>query len=150
MMPPNKPLPAARDGGYGLPESRWGSAITSAAWRRSLLDSLHTVKPINQTIIAVVAVALVGCVEWHSDDPSPSQTNLPGWSQVQVGMTRQQVYALLGKPLRETEELAAWRGPQVKKRFPSDYPSTTTWREYEACFDAGGRVKGTRDFERRQ
>jgi hypothetical protein len=107
-------------------------------------------KTFNLALIAIVAVALVGCVEWHSNGPSPSQLSLSAWSQVQPGMTRQQVYALLGKPVRETEQLAAWRGPQVKKGFPSDYPSITIWREYEAVFDPDGRVKGTRDFERQQ
>ncbi len=69
----------------------------------------------NTILIALVAAALVGCVEWHNSGPSPGQTSLPAWNQVQVGMTRQQVYALMGKPLRETEQVAAWRGPEVRR-----------------------------------
>jgi hypothetical protein len=109
---------------------------------------MESVKTFNLALTAIVAVALVGCIEWHSNGPSPSQLSLSAWGQVQPGMTRQQVYALLGEPSRETKELAAWRGPQVKRGSPSDYPSTTTWREYEACFDSEGRVTGTRDFEK--
>lgn len=104
-------------------------------------------KLINQTLLAIVGAALVGCIEWHSAGPSPKQTSLPAWTQVQVGMTRQQVYTLLGKPRRETEQQATWRGPEVKKGWPSDHPSTTYWREYEVYFDSEGRVKGTRDFD---
>lgn len=104
-------------------------------------------KPINQVLIAIIGAALVGCAEWHSAGPSPGQTSIPVWNQVQAGMTRQQVYALMGKPLRETEQLASWRGPEAKKGWPSDHPSMTYWREYEAYFDLEGRVKGTRDFD---
>jgi outer membrane protein assembly factor BamE (lipoprotein component of BamABCDE complex) len=113
-----------------------------------MLARFKTMKLINHTLIAIVAAALVGCAEWHSTGPSPGQTSVPAWNQVQAGMTRQQVYALMGKPLRETEQLAAWRGPEVKKGWPSDHPSITYRREYEAYFDSEGRVRGMRDFER--
>ena len=105
-------------------------------------------KLINPILIAIVGAALAGCAEWHSAGPSLGQTGIPAWNQVQAGMTRQQVYTLMGKPLRETGQLAAWRGPEVKKGWPSDHPSITYWREYEAYFDSEGRVRGTRDFDK--
>jgi hypothetical protein len=99
-------------------------------------------------LIAVMATAFVGCMAWHSASPQLGQTNIPAWSQVQVGMTRQQVYALMGKPLRATEQVAEWKGAEVKKGWPSDYPSITYWHEYEAHFDSGGCVEGMRDFDK--
>ena len=105
-------------------------------------------KHFKPCFIALIATALVGCVAWHLSGPTAGQTNIPAWSQVQVGMTRQRVYALMGKPLRETEQVAEWKGAEVKKGWPSDYPSITYWRQFEAHFDSDGRVSGLRDFDK--
>lgn len=105
-------------------------------------------KPIHRILIAIMATALVGCVEWHSAGPSAEQTSIPAWRQVQPGMGRQQVYELMGKPARETEQVAEWRGPEIRKGWPPDHPATTYWRQYEASFDAQGRVTGMRDFDK--
>ncbi len=104
-------------------------------------------KPITLILIGTVAAMLAGCVEWHSSAPDSAQTSIPAWNQLQIGMTRQQVYDLIGKPRRETGEVAEWRGPEIKKGWPSDHPSTTYWRQYEAYFDSQGHLKSTRDFD---
>ncbi len=104
-------------------------------------------KSIGLTLIAMMALVLVGCIQWHSAGPTAGQTTIPAWSQVQVGMTKQQVYAVMGKPRRETAEMAEWRGPEVKKGWPSDHPATIYSLQYEAYFDTDGRVKGMRDFD---
>ncbi len=105
-------------------------------------------KLINQILLATIAATLVGCVEWDNSGPSPAQTSVPSWNQVKAGMTRQQVCAPMGQPLLETEQAAAWRGPEVKKGWPSNHLATSYWREYEAYFDSDGHVKSTRDFDR--
>ena len=122
--------------------NRWSDCSLEASRR-----TINPMKLTSQSLIAIAATALVGCVEWHSAGPAPSQTSMPAWSQVQFGMTRQRVYAVMGKPLRETEQLAEWRGPQVKKGWPSDHPSITYWRQYEAYFDAEGRLQNMRDYD---
>ncbi len=104
-------------------------------------------KVMYQTLIAIVAVSTFGCAEWHSSGPSASETGIGAWSQVRVGMERQRVYELMGKPRRETADFAEWRGPEVRKSWPSDYPSRTYWRQYEASFDVQGRVACMRDFD---
>ncbi len=92
-------------------------------------------------------MTLLGCAEWHSSDQGPQQTTILAWNQVHIGMTRAQVYALMGKPRRENGPEAEWRGAEVKKRWPSDYPATTYWRQYEASFDANGRLSVMRDYD---
>ncbi len=101
-------------------------------------------KYLKRSIIALLAMTLLGC---HSARPSFNQTWVPAWWQVQTGMTKQQVYAIMGKPLRETEQLAQWKGPQVKMGWPSNWPATSYWHQFEAYFDANGRVANIRDYD---
>jgi outer membrane protein assembly factor BamE (lipoprotein component of BamABCDE complex) len=90
-------------------------------------------------IIALLAVVLLGCSSTQRADP----TDVAAWHQIQPGMTKQQVYAALGKPIRETEQEAVWKSPEAKM----GWPSTTYWRKLEVYFDESGRVKGTRGYE---
>jgi hypothetical protein len=85
------------------------------------------------SFLIISASALLGCRTSSSSDP----TDMPVWSQIQIGMTRQQVYALAGKPLRETESEAYWESPPAKEGWPS---SQTFVRKLRVFFDANGRV----------
>ncbi len=90
-------------------------------------------------LILLLATVLVGCRSSHGPDP----TDMPAWDQIQTGMTRQQVYAIAGKPLRETESEAYWESPPGKEGWPS---SQTFTRKLKVYFDAGGRVAGERNY----
>ncbi|MGA2176529.1 MAG: outer membrane protein assembly factor BamE [Verrucomicrobiota bacterium] len=99
-------------------------------------------KQLNHCLLALLAALLAGCSATHTADP----TAVPAWSQIQPGMTRQQVYAALGKPLRETEQEAEWKSPEAKM----GWPSTTYWRKLEVYFDEKGQVRATRDYEQQK
>ena len=99
-------------------------------------------KHVNYYLIALLATPLLGC----SSTPATGPTNPAAWSQIQPGMTKEEVHATLGQPLRETQQEAKWKSPEVK----SGWPRKTYWRELQVLFDENGRVKGTRDYEQQK
>jgi outer membrane protein assembly factor BamE (lipoprotein component of BamABCDE complex) len=90
-------------------------------------------KRFDLSFVVIVASVLLGCRTSSAPDP----TDMPVWNQIQVGMTRQQVYELAGKPLRETESEAYWESPPAKEGWPS---SQVFVRKLKVFFDANGRV----------
>jgi outer membrane protein assembly factor BamE (lipoprotein component of BamABCDE complex) len=98
------------------------------------------VKQINHYFILSLVTVLLGC---RSNTADP--TDMPAWNQIQVGMTRQQVYAIAGKPLQETESEAYWESLPVKEGWPS---AMIFVRKLKVYFDANGRV--TKEWSGRQ
>jgi outer membrane protein assembly factor BamE (lipoprotein component of BamABCDE complex) len=107
------------------------------------LGHFNTMKHITHCCIVFLAAALVGCRSTKTPDP----TYIPTWNQIQVGMTRQQVYAIAGKPLRETESEAEWKSPQAREGWPD---ATIYWRKLDVYFDANGRVTNMRNYEQQK
>ena len=62
-------------------------------------------------------------------------------------MSREQLHAALGEPVRETEREAEWRTPVVKVGWPS---KTAHWRVLEVYFDESSRVMMTRDYAQQE
>ena len=93
--------------------------------------------------IVLLAVHLTGCTSTRAPNP----TDVPAWRQIQLGMTRQQVYAALGAPLRETGPEAEWKSAEAKIGWPS---STTTWRVLRIEFDPSDHVKATREQQQQK
>lgn len=93
--------------------------------------------------------------EWHqSFDRAKSEFDRAE-SQIHLGMTKKDVLAVMGTPLREskqvaewnsqeTEEVAEWHSAVVKARRLS---TSTEWRVLYVYFDMEGRVRITRAHE---
>lgn len=66
-----------------------------------------------------------GKLQFHQDRLSRDRT----WMQIQPGMPKQEVYAKLGQPIRETDREAEWRRPE-----------DNGWRVVVISFDENGRT----------
>jgi|GEM_PF-5430853 len=86
-------------------------------------------KQFTPYFIFLLAITLVGC----QSTPDPSDAS--AWHQLFTAaqpLTKQQVYAIAGKPVRESELAAYWESPPVKK------PTGIYVRELEVDFNAHG------------
>ena len=85
--------------------------------------------------ILLLATALLGCRS--TADP----TDMSAWHQLSTvpvqTLTKQQVYAIAGKPLRETNSAAFWESPPVREGW---FWSKTYVRELEVDFAPNGQV----------
>jgi len=80
----------------------------------------------------LLAITLLGC-QSTPKPPVPS-----AWRQLFTAaqpFTKQQVYAIAGKPVRETESAAYWESPPVKKGW---LLAETYVRELKVNFDTNG------------
>jgi outer membrane protein assembly factor BamE (lipoprotein component of BamABCDE complex) len=64
-------------------------------------------------------------------------------SRIEPGMAKQEVYGILGSPIREGEREAEWYVPEKK----SGMLGTSTWRAVTITFDEHGRVAVVRGHE---
>ena len=88
-------------------------------------------KQFNRYLLLLIATALLGC---RSTPQSPGPS---AWRQLFTSdqpLTRQQVYAIAGKPVRETDSAAYWESPRVKQR------TKTYVRELRVDFDGNGHA----------
>ncbi len=92
-------------------------------------------KQLNYYFIIVLAAALLGCRSPETRDPA----NVPVWDQIQLGMAKQQVYAIAGKPLREGDREAEWQCAEPKGGHAAATPAS---RSFKVFFDEDGRVTG--------
>jgi hypothetical protein len=88
-------------------------------------------KPFNHYFLLLLVTALLGC----RSTPEPAGPSV--WRQLFTSsqpLTRQQVYAIAGKPVRETDSAAYWESAPVKQ-------GTKTYvRELRVDFDANGHA----------
>ncbi|SPE50016.1 hypothetical protein SBV1_1000020 [Verrucomicrobia bacterium] len=99
----------------------------------------HAVKHITDYLSLLLTAVLLGCRS------TPDPTDMPAWDQLNTvpvqTLTRQRVYAVAGKPLRETASEAYWESPSVKEGWPS---SQTFVRKLRVSFDASGHAIAVR------
>jgi hypothetical protein len=91
-------------------------------------------KQFSPNFVLLLAIALLGC-QSTPEPPGPS-----AWRQLFTTaqpLTKQQVYAIAGKPVRETESAAYWESPPVKKGW---LRTETYVRELKVDFDADGHA----------
>ena len=96
-------------------------------------------RQLNNCIIALLTTLLLDC----ASASTPDSITVPAWAQVEKGMTKEQVYAALGTPLRETERTAQYKSAETK----TGWDLQRTWRMLNVYFDAAGRVKTTRQYQ---
>jgi hypothetical protein len=91
--------------------------------------------------IFLLVIDLLGC-QSTPEPPGPS-----AWRQLFTAaqpLSKQQVYAIAGKPVRETESAAYWESQPVKKL------TATYLRELKVDFDANGYAVRMYDGEVRE
>ncbi len=89
-----------------------------------MFGHLDAMKVIYVSITCVLLLVLVSCGSTRNESPSDS-----AWMQIQPGVAKQEVYAKLGQPFRETGREVEWRRPEGHG-----------WRVVVISFDANGRV----------
>ena len=86
-------------------------------------------------LFLLLATAMLGCRS--TADP----TDVPAWSQLFTvpgqTLTKEKVYAIAGKPIRETDSAAYWESPPVREGW---FWSKTYVRQLEVDFAANGQV----------
>ncbi len=81
-------------------------------------------KRLYLSIASVLLLVLASCSSTRNESAADG-----AWMQIQPGMARQEVYAKLGQPFRETGREAEWRRPE-----------NNGWRVVVISFDESGRV----------